>query len=338
MQIMAYGGKNPAPFQQAISHGSSIAPGITGNASAHAMQALLDNVNCNKSGVYSGASIECLRRLNVGQLVHASGSPSAWLPTVDGDFLPRAPSQLIQSGNFSKMTTALGWCENSMVLGTDRGIRTSNETKALLRRRLPGLSSTNLDKLLSLYRATDFSESQPAGLSQEFFRAARILRDTTMVCPSLFFARQISKAGNKLYLYNWNQTVSDYAINFENKNSPAGLGPVDGSEIPFIYGTIHTGPNPAKSNATIGLMHRGPRSWANFAASGNFTLKRHETFQNFIDAFVVKDNIHVFVAGGPSEGVSPIDGSWATPAMSAQKLRERCDFITSTSLFNELQF
>lgn len=337
MQVIAYGGKSPAPFQQAISHGSSITPGITGNATAHAMQALLDNVNCNKKGVLPGKSIECLRRINVWQLVHASGPSSAWLPTVDGDFLPHAPSELIQSGTFSKMTTALGWCDNSMVLDTDRGIRTSNETKALLHRRLPGLSSTNLDRLLSLYRATEFSENQPSGLSREFFRAARILRDTTMVCPSLFFARQISKAGNKLYLYNWNQTGFDDALHFEHKIIQAGLGPVDGSEIPFIYGNIHTGPNSAKSNATIGLTHRGSRSWANFAGSGNFTLKGHETFQNFIDAFVVKDNVHVFVAGGPSEGVSPIDGSWATPAMRAQSLRERCDFITSTSFLNELQ-
>jgi carboxylesterase type B len=332
LQVLAYGGAEPVPFQHAICESQAIEPGITGNFTSDAMQAVIDNLDCKKTDWQSNGTIDCLRDQDMKSLLSASVATyngdlnfgDIWLPVVDGDFLPIAPSQLIKEGRFANVTMTIGWCEDDMEAFVDPGVKTPADTRQLLVNYIPNVSSGNMDTLLSLYPSSDFHDDTAAGLSREFYRTSRIYRDILMTCEPIFYAQYLSAAGNSVFLYDWNQTL----------DADPGHGPEHGSEIPYVFGNVDS----SAPASDYELMHRASRSWSTFANTANFSLDGHETFKNFTQAFMVEDNIGIFIAGGPTEGLSQIDGSGAIPALNAQKLRSRCDFINSASMIEQLQY
>ncbi len=122
MQIMAYGGSQPVPFHQAICESQALEPGITGSFTADATKAIVDFVGCNVTDSDSEGTVSCLRSFDMDTLLNASLSTyqfdyaynlgDIWLPSVDGDFIPAAPSQLIEQGRLANVTTIIGWCQD----------------------------------------------------------------------------------------------------------------------------------------------------------------------------------------------------------------------------------
>ncbi|KAK5994023.1 Secreted lipase [Cladobotryum mycophilum] len=332
LQIMAYGGTKPVPFHQAICESQALEPGITGNFTSDAMQAVIDHVGCEKSSWQSQGTVDCLRGLDMKSLLSASVATyngdvnfgDIWLPVVDGDFLPAAPSKLIQEHRFAHVKTAMGWCQDDTEAFIDPKVKTAADTRKFVESYVPTVSSGNMDNLLSLYPSSEFHDNAAAGFSGEFYRTSRIIRDILMTCQPIYYAQHISAAGNSVYLYDWNQTI---------RNRP-GRGPEHGSELPYVFGKLNSS-DPAPDYK---LMQRASRSWSTFASTGAFSLDGHDTFTHFTEAFRVKDNIDLFVAGGPTEGMSLIDGPEATDAVSTQQLRERCDFINSPSMIKEIGY
>lgn len=96
MQIMAYGGSKPAPFHKAISQSQLLEAGITGNFTRDAMHRVIANITeCSKADQQSTAAVECLRGLQMEELLRAQTNVhledpghnvgDEWLPVVDGD-------------------------------------------------------------------------------------------------------------------------------------------------------------------------------------------------------------------------------------------------------------
>lgn len=348
MHIMAYGGTKPVPFQQGICQSQALEPGITGTFTIDAMKALVDYIGCNKTELHSKATISCLRNHDTESLLKASletyngdlNIGDIWLPVVDNDFLPDTPSKLISEGRFANVTTQIGWCENDVTFFTDNKIKTDAETRKFFENYIPTVTSSNINKLLSLYPVSDFPVSSESRLSSEFFRAARILRDILMTCQPIFYAEHIAAAGNDVYLYDWNQTILEPIL--QHLGNPAGLGPIHTAEFAYIFGNLsHYDTDGFPFNPTpadFKLRDRGSRSWSTFASIGKPSLKNHNTFQGFTPAFRNKDSPHIFIAGGPNEGLSPIDGPKAKPVLKAQKLRERCGFINSPEMIEQLRY
>ncbi|KAJ6785082.1 hypothetical protein PWT90_08667 [Aphanocladium album] len=351
MHIMAYGGRKPAPFQQAICESQALEPGITGNFTQNAMQAIFNYTGCNSTAQQSGAiNIECLQKLDMETLLNASIQTYAgdiahnigdiWLPAVDGDFLPAAPSELIRKHQFSNVTTMIGWCQDDVSFFTDAMIKTTNDTARFVRSYLPDMDLDNLEKLLSLYPTTDFHQNEAGDLSSEFFRAARVFRDILMVCQPIWYAEALADAGNPVYLYNWNQTILDPILQAVTNHS--GFGVVHTSEFAYIFGDLshydvsgipfHPGP------ADYALARRAARTWTTFASKGTPGLPGHDTFHDFGLAFPGNNQTRIFVAGGPHEGLSAIDGQHSHPEMQRQRLRERCDFINSPQIIERLRY
>jgi carboxylesterase type B len=329
---MAYGGTQPVPFQQGICESQALEPGITGNFTSDAMQAVIDNLDCERTDWQSSGTVDCLRDQDMESLLSASVATyngglnfgDIWLPVVDGDFLPAPPSQLINEGRFANVTMTIGWCQDDMEAFVDSGVKTAADTRENLENYIPNVSSGNMDTLLSLYPSSDFHDDEAAGLSREFYRTSRIYRDILMTCEPIYYAQHLSAAGNSVYLYDWNQTL----------NADPGLGPEHTAELSYVFGNVDS----SAPASDYELMHRASRSWSTFASTGTFSLDGHETFQDFTQAYLVADNIGIFVVGGPTEGISLIDGSAATPAISAQQLRKRCEFINSSSMIKELRY
>jgi carboxylesterase type B len=363
--MMAYGGRKPAPFQQAICQSQALEPGITGNFTIDAMQALVDHVGCNTTDLHSKATIACLRNLDTQTLLTASLTTyqsdishnigDIWLPSVDGDFLPAAPSTLIRTGRFATTTTMLGWCEDDVTFFTDPTITTPADTHAFITSYLPGVSPANIATLLTLYPTSDFTPRATPGLSPEFFRTARIFRDLLMVCPPLWYGAHLARAGGSnaagVYLYDWNQTVLEPVLRRETGR--AGWGPVHSSEFAYVFGSVGeydaAGYPVEPTEADYALVGRGARAWAGFAATGRPGGHGggggggggEEGFRGFERAFGGGDGeeeVRVFVVGGPEEGLSSIDGRGAREAVRRQRLRERCAFINSDEMIEQMGY
>ncbi|KAH6857129.1 Alpha/Beta hydrolase protein [Chaetomium sp. MPI-CAGE-AT-0009] len=349
MHIMAYGGAKPAPFQQAICQSQALEPGIRGTFTIDAMQAVVDHVGCDGAALHSEETIACLRELDTQTLLNASLTTyrsdinigDIWLPAVDNDFLPAAPSTLIREGRFAKVTTMMGWCDNDLTFFTDSSIQTAEQTRQFISSYIRGVSSTNVDSLLSLYPLSDFTAQATTTLSAEFFRAARIFRDIIMVCEPLFYGQHLARAGNAVYLYDWNQTVLEPLL--EHATAKAGWGPIHTAEFAYVFANFTQYDSPAypfhPTAADHRLAARGSRSWSTFAATGRPGVAGHDTFRGFRSAFPKDgEDTYVFVAGGPFEGLSAVDGRDAAEAVRAQKLRERCGFINSPEMIEQLGY
>lgn len=349
MQLMAYGGSKPIAFQQAICESQTLEPGITGNFTTDAMQLLVDYLGCNTTGLDSEQTVTCMRGFDKDTLMDASLATyigdtahnigDIWLPAVDGDFLPAAPSELIREGRFANVTTLIGWTEDDVSYLTEPSIKTANDTRDFFLSYTPGLTPANVDTLLSLYPVSDFQADAAADLSAEFYRTARIFRDILMTCPPLWYGAQIAAGGSQVYHYAWNQSLLDPILGYVGF---PGMGVVHTSELGYVFGNlshydVHGYPfSPGESDHA--LLRRGSRSWSSFVSTGKPSVDGRETFQGFGPAFEEPGQTYIFVAGGPDEGLSAVDGPDASPALAREKLRERCEFITSSEMIEQLRF
>ncbi|KAH9901809.1 acetylcholinesterase [Xylariomycetidae sp. FL2044] len=391
MQIMAYGGERPVPFQRAICESQALEPGITGNFTSDAWARVVEYTNC--SGAATGGrggegggggegeeDLDCLRALDTQALYDASEATfqgevgdnigDIWLPAVDGDFLPAAPSALVREGRFAGdlSAVAVGWCEDDLAPFTDRSIATEADTRAFMGAYLPGMRGATLDALLALYPSGEFAANATAGLSAQFYRAARIWRDVLMVCMPVGFAEAIAKKKNNnnnnnntdvfaeegktsVYLYDWNQTVLGPAYDAAGRT---GVGVFHTADLEYVFGNLsvynHTPAYPfAPSAADYALAGRGSRSWSTFATLGRPGLEGHDTFVGWAPAFPdagaeeeeedqMKETWSVFVAGGPHEGLSAVDGDAATEEIARQRLGERCAFLNSDEVIAQLNY
>ncbi|KJZ75168.1 hypothetical protein HIM_05362 [Hirsutella minnesotensis 3608] len=350
LQIMAYGAKKPVPFQQGICQSQALEPGITGNFTIDAMKAVVDYVDCNSTSLHSQETVDCLRSLDLDKLLNASLTTykndiahnigDIWLPSVDGDFLPDAPSRLIRDGHFANVTTMMGWCEDDVTFFTDTNITTAEDARRFLSSYVPGLREQDIDSLLALYPPDEFEERQAIGLSGQFFRTARIFRDIIMTCPPIWYSKYLSSKGNSAYLYDWNQTILDPILTQTTNRS--GFGPIHTSEFAYIFGNLshyNTSGYPFHPTPSdYDLKLRGSRSWTTFAASGKPGMKDAHTFQGVRPAYSMDNSTYLFVMGGPYEGASALRGPDSHDSIARQKLVERCSFINSPGIIERLGF
>ncbi|KAK3686622.1 hypothetical protein LTR37_019644 [Vermiconidia calcicola] len=348
LQIMAYGGSQPVPFQQASCESQALEPGITGNFTIEAMDDVTQYVGCDTSNLQSPETIACLRALSTEALqlaqetTHRDG-PGAnigdqWLPVVDGDFLPEAPSKLIADGGFANVTTMIGWCEDdgTLFVGSPK---TDEDVFDYFTGYLPGMTTTNIRKLLSLYPVSDFSANPSADLSAQFYRAARILRDILFTCQPIHYGRAIYNAGNDVYLWDQNQTFVDEIL---ASSGQPGYGVVHTSSFAYQFGNLsHYDINGLPYNPTkadFALRDKQSRSWAAFANFGRPSLPRYNTLQGWQPAFADDGDLDIYVIGGPHAGLSAIGGPQSDPAVAAQRLKKRCAFINSPEIIEQLQY
>lgn len=361
IQMMAFGGEKPVPFHQAIGQSQILEPGITGEFTENAMAKVLNASDCNSSSADSHATIGCLRSLSPEKLLQLQTDTAGdsanigdeWLPVVDGDFLPAAPSQLLREGRFAAVPTMMGWTEDDTAPFTDIIIKTPNDTREFFENYAPSMTEANLKKLLDLYPVTDFVANPSANLSAEFYRSARILRDILMICEPLLFGQALSERGQDVFYFNQNQTVVDSPL--ESLGLP-GLGVVHTSEFAYVFNNIsHYNSKslpctrewkpcqyflvndytykPTASDEDLAI--RETRSWSAFANFGRPSLENWGTLQGWKPAFDTANETRAFVIGSDEEGLHSLSGK---SALGKQRLEERCGFINSPEVVEQLQF
>lgn len=383
MHLLAYGGTKPVLFQQAICQSQALALGITGTYSRDGMRAVAEATGClgndtttttddddDDDDLDSPETIACLRALDTATLFTASedtwsadpahNGGDLWLPAVDGDFLPAPPSQLLREGRFAAVprdvrALMIGWTDDDTAQFTDPAIETAEDTRTYISESASGVSAANIDALLALYPVSDFWADAAAGLSAEFYRAARITRDMMMVCQPLLLGSSLAAAADQtsdvafdVYLYDWNQTVLGPAL--QSAYNVTGLGAVHTSEFAYIFGNLSRydvdGYAYDPDDADWVLERRGSRSWAAFATRGRpgtrgGAIRDDDILQAFEPGLRRGGELDgVYVIGGPNYGwgfVDSDDGS-LKGGLSSQRLRERCAFLNSDEMVQQLRY
>ncbi|KAJ7126758.1 Alpha/Beta hydrolase protein [Mycena epipterygia] len=347
MQILAYGASPPPPFQRAIAESQALEPGITGNFTRTAMARVLNATGCSIHAQDSSAAAACLRNLTMDALLAAQTSthgttPGAnvgdeWLPVVDGDFLPDAPSALIAAGHVGNVSFIGGWVENDAAPFVDDTIATANDTRAYFAAYLPGFTSSNLDTLLDLYPVSEFPPSYDSNgtivLTAEFNRAGRILRDILFGCQPILLGAKLQSLGNSVYFYDQNQTI--LAAILDESGFPGDqLGPVHTSELAYVFGNFSHydmyGLQPVITPADEALLRAESRSWSGFVATGDPSVGR-STLRGWLEAVFDDENYGIYVIGGPSAGYGAVNGS-ARTELAKQKMSQRCGFLNQPDI------
>jgi carboxylesterase type B len=92
----------------------------------------------------SAENADCLRHVPMGELLQAQlithtdrvarNQGDNWLPVVDGDFVPDAPSKLIADHRFANVSIMAGWTDNDATLFTESDIHTAHDTYVFMRK------------------------------------------------------------------------------------------------------------------------------------------------------------------------------------------------------------
>ncbi|TVY82984.1 Secreted lipase [Lachnellula suecica] len=355
MQILAYGGSKPVPFQGAILQSTALEPGMATNISFNATSAIATAAGCNFTDAYSTSPelISCLRSLSMEKLLNLTNSfitdtsadndGDIFLPTVDEDFLPELASKLVADGKFPKIKYMAGWMQNDATLFTSSAISTSEDTQAFFELYYPYLNSTTMASLLNLYPVSDFFANPAANLSAEFYRSAEIFRDILLTCPSFYFgAAMANKYANvsepPVYLYSGNQTI---LTSYLDASGSPGLGVIHTSELSYLYGNLSlfnvtdAGLSEYKFAPTASdyeLAKQLPRSWSSFASTGSPSLPGKTTLPGWKTAYPSGEGAgEVYVIGGPDEGMS-------NKAEVAERLNERCGVFNSEAVIQQLMY
>ena len=357
IQILAYGGAKPVPFQGAIIESTALEPTSTSNLSVDAYNAVANYTGCvSGDGPQSSETLACLRSLPFDKLLNAtigqrdstaaSNDGDVYLPTIDDDFLPLASSELTLKGMFAKLPIIIGWTNNDATLFTNTSIKTSQNTHDFVHLYWPGLSETSISTILSLYPSSTFSPNPSANLSAEFYRSAEIFRDILFVCPSFLLGNAMSAKFQDqtppVYYYEQNQTILTTLL---DKFIAPGLGVIHISELAYVYanftaynatGDVHPSPS------DIELLKQESRSWSTFANTFKPSSNAKETLKGWTPAY---DNWNkgmfdakLMVIGGPEAGISTLDAEGASEAVAAQRLGDRCGFLNQPAIIKQLQY
>ncbi|KAF5346902.1 hypothetical protein D9758_010113 [Tetrapyrgos nigripes] len=348
---------------------TALEPTSTSNLTLNTFNAVANLTGCDTFGNPQGSkTLACLRNLPMGTLLnitiqqHDSTSSQndgdVYLPTVDGDFLPSASSELTRQGRFVRMPVIIGWTEDDGTLFTP-----ANTTmEEFLHIFYPDLTQTTISRLLELYPVEDFNANTEAGLSAEFYRTAQVFRDILLVCPSFLFGHAMAdkysqdladadehpewRGGPKtgaipVFLYSFNQTILTPSL--ESLGSP-GLGVIHSSELAYVYASFTAYNTTGLVNPTeadYALLEQVSRSWTTFASVGLPTIPGKVTLKGWEGSYhpdVGMMDAGVYVVGGSDPGVSKLEGKGSNKVLVAQKLKERCGFLNSDAVIEQLKY
>ncbi|XP_074873339.1 acetylcholinesterase-like [Carettochelys insculpta] len=216
-----------------------------------------------------------------------------FLPTVDGDFLPEAPQQLLEAGHLHRKPVLAGITANEgsmflmfgapgFSLGNDSLISWEQLLEGV-RFMVPGLPTPSVQAAVQRYS----QEGKGHGPARHRWAMNQAASDYLFLCPLMELAGQLAKAGTPTYVYSFahRSTASLW---------PRWMGAVHTAELPYLFGTLAAehGPNHTAPKADVALSRRVMRYWAEFARSGSptgtGTNKGHwppynSTEQNFLD-------------------------------------------------------
>ena len=355
IQLLAYGGKKSAPFQRIITESGAPTSviGLKTNSSAVHTSAVASLVGCASSK--SEEQLSCLRSVPLETLNNVTVTYSnkidplaeigVFQPKSHTSFIPDTPGNLLRDGRFFKNIDILtGWNENDGSFFVQPPINTDAEVVASLQKESFAdnrMTNESFAEALALYPLSDFSPLPKENISAQYFRAARMARDSQFTCPSIFMIDSMatySHPKTKTYLYALNSTTSAGTVAQMNESY---LGVSHGADLAFVYDDTAAFPNIDPALIELGSQMSG--SWACYAHTGTLSMPQSDlTIQDWpeakADGFKAFGNktLAIQVLGGPKNGTAVIGEKQDTGILAAEKIRERCAFWNSPIIQKQL--
>ncbi|GKZ58560.1 hypothetical protein AnigIFM49718_004385 [Aspergillus niger] len=362
LHLTSFNGTKGVPFRRAIM--MSGAPGVNFNSDPSLVSENTANiareVGCiNTNDAESLETLECLQSIPFDTLTNLSVTASRaarppfgegfFYPTIDGDFLPARPSELLRAGNFVKdIPIIASWVANDGAWYALPSTSTDEEVLASFGLWLSKLSTSTKARLLDLYPITDFAhmirESYDGPISPQYYRAAQMNRDIWFTCPVLDFAWQYAQNGglvpSKVWLYEHNATR--YAPVFEMMGVPmwrvAHL-----SDIPYVMNTANLEGGADNSPEQMKLAREVSRQVIGFVHDASPSEAWPVAFFGISEQGLSKDSpdqLSIQTFGGPMgsravtvrKGADTSGSTEAEKALLWERLFDRCEFINSAQM------
>ncbi|KAI2891886.1 hypothetical protein CBS63078_9585 [Aspergillus niger] len=362
LHLTSFNGTKGVPFRRAIM--MSGAPGVNFNSDPSLVSENTANiareVGCiNTNDAESLETLECLQSIPFDTLTNLSVTASRaarppfgegfFYPTIDGDFLPARPSELLRAGNFVKdIPIIASWVANDGAWYAPPPTSTDEEVLASFGLWLSKLSTSTKARLLDLYPITDFAhmirESYDGHISPQYYRAAQMNRDIWFTCPVLDFAWQYFQKGgsasSKIWLYEHNATR--YAPVFEVMGVPmwrvAHL-----SDIPYVMNNAKLEGGADNSPEQMKLAREVSRQVIGFVHDASPSEAWPAAFFGISEQGLSKDSpdqLSIQTFGGPMgsravtvrKGADTSGSTEAEKAVLWERLFDRCEFINSAQM------
>ncbi|KAI9820162.1 MAG: hypothetical protein M1827_005784 [Pycnora praestabilis] len=348
LQLTAFGGTQPGLFHRAIAESGSAGSdqGIAANVSAQFFQDVATQLNCTSNNA-SSAVLACMRAVPLQKLlstnvafidtVRPPSGLNSFIPTVDGDFIPDAPSTLVAEGKIQPLDSLIqGWNDADGTTFTSPTIRNASGVAGFLQTQWPGLTNTSLQQLIAQYPVTEFFPYQ--NTTPSFYQAARIFRDLTFTCPGLRMGEAYGNKGSDVYFYTLNQTVLTPLFDNAKLTMVEAYGASHFSDIPYVFKDV-TYLNPNATASDFQLEGQVSGSWSTYTNTGNpVGAVNTTTLNSWPEAFSVQSNgtvAIVRVIGGPQSGPANLTTGDGPSLFAQEKIWSRCNFIQTIQ--SELQ-
>lgn len=361
-QLTAFGGNAKRTFKRVIlgsgptPAGDQVTRGLTLNHTAEVTKRL----DCASPDGDSAAELNCLRGLPLTTLVDAAVKFSfeyeaiaglgTFRPTAPSTFVPDVPSKLLREGCFLKNVDLLiGWTEDDGTQFVTPEISSDTLFNSWAAEQWPSLTEANLNKLISLYPSSEFSDLTAEGIEKNYFRAARVSRDAHFACPSLLIleAFQVLSPGSIVYAYVLNQTVFRVGHAAANRSF---VGNDHFSDISYVFDYVDQPPYSSiadQSDYNLASLMSG--SWASFAHFSRPIIPGVTLEESIARNLTVApwDAVHshgigdvvVRVIGGPGDELAVIPKSGHGPAGGLppydEDLATRCAFWNSRDVLEQ---
>jgi para-nitrobenzyl esterase len=198
-----------------------------------------------------GGDRGALLAASVPDLLRAQGARGPLRPLVDGDHVPVQPLDVVRDGLVADVPLLIGTArdEAKLYVGKDRRPIDDAALVEQVRRQLPRRAADRADEVVDLYRASRTARSLGA-TNHDVVDA--VSTATRFRMPAIRLAETQSAHQPATYVYQ---------VDWER----GGLGACHGVEIPFVFGTLWEGANPAAAHLAEQMMD----AWVAFARTGD---------------------------------------------------------------------
>ncbi|GAA6022851.1 hypothetical protein JCM11491_007018 [Sporobolomyces phaffii] len=215
--LLGYGLNSTDLFRGAIleSGGPTTQNYQTLNDTAPLYSEILEQSGCSAKSS-SSAELECLRQLPFDKF-NSSVAETSWSPVVDGEIIPRAPSDQVNASTFVKVPLLIGANTDEGTAFGSRGLNTTRDLVDAYAERYPYMLNSSVEHLVSLY-SEEPSAGSPyntgdgvlsTGLADK--RSCSIGGDVAMIAPRRYLAENAAKF-SPVYSYRFDSVPENATI------------------------------------------------------------------------------------------------------------------------------
>ncbi|KAJ7245630.1 Alpha/Beta hydrolase protein [Mycena haematopus] len=290
MQVAAYGGSKPVPFQRATAQSIGFGPTNTMNQTNPSFTSAAGFIGCPASG---DEAMPCLRKASLGAIVSAINRipNGAFAPVIEdaNGFLPDLPSRLIASGKIQNVQFVGGHCTGdgkTFAGGSPEDFQTDDDIRRIVFSRWPGVSNATIDKALAMYPEPNAPGSP---FPTQWDRAWTMAGEIIFTCMDWFLAEKlIANEVKNIFSYSWNAPDT---VLFDQ--TPY-RGAAHTSDLYFLFDGTNTFGNAGNTftpfNTSEAVLSREAIAyWTSFAATGDPSTDK-ESISPSWESFVAADS------------------------------------------------